>query len=66
MGKDGLVLNRANGKTFDEEDIEQHLQSHDDFYPILCCGCIKKGISVQKIYDLSAIDLGSLKKLKIL
>ena len=31
IGNDGLVLNRTNGKKFDEESIEQHLQAHDDF-----------------------------------
>ena len=64
VGKDGLVLNRINGKTFDEEDIEQHLQSHDDFILYYVAAALKKGISVQKIYDLSSIDPWFIEKIK--
>jgi len=56
IGKDGLVLNRSNGKTFDVEDIEQHLQSPDDYILYYVAAALKKGISVEKIYQLSAID----------
>ncbi|HEY7367644.1 MAG TPA: ATP-grasp domain-containing protein, partial [Nitrosopumilaceae archaeon] len=31
IGNDGLVLNRQNGKTYDEEAIENHLLNPDDF-----------------------------------
>ena len=56
IGKDGLVLNHSNGKTFDVEDIEHHLQSPDDYILYYVVAALKKGISVEKIYQLSAID----------
>ena len=49
---------------FDEEDIEQHLQSHDDFILYYVAAALKKGISVQKIYDLSSIDPWFIEKIK--
>ncbi len=64
IGNDGLVLNRANGKKFDEESIEQHLQAHDDFILYYVAAAIKKGISVKKIYDLSSIDPWFIEKIK--
>jgi len=56
IGKDGLVLNRENGQKFDVEDIEDHLQHHDDFILYFVAAALKKGITVQKIDDLSSID----------
>ena len=64
IGNDGLVLNRANGKKFDEESIEQHLQAHDDFILYYVAAALKKGISVKKIYDLSSIDPWFIEKIK--
>ena len=64
IGNDGLVLNRMNGKKFDEESIEQHLQAHDDFILYYVAAAIKKGIPVQKIYDLSSIDPWFIEKIK--
>ena len=56
IGNDGLVLNRLNGKTYDEEDIENHLSKPDDLILYYVAAALKKGISVEKIYKLSAID----------
>ena len=64
IGKDGLVLNRANGKTIDEEDIEEHLQTHDDFILYYVVSAIKQGMSTEKIYSLSAIDPWFIDKIK--
>ena len=64
IGKDGLVLNRANGQKFDVEDIEDHLQHHDDFILYFVAAALKKGITVQKIYDLSSIDPWFIEKIK--
>ena len=64
IGKDGLVLNRTNGQKFDVEDIEYHLQHHDDFILYFVAAALKKGITVQKIYDLSSIDPWFIEKIK--
>tara|TARA_Y100000590_G_scaffold184445_1_gene210221 strand:+ start:1518 stop:4760 length:3243 start_codon:yes stop_codon:yes gene_type:complete len=64
IGKDGLVLNRSNDQKFDDEDIEDHLQHHDDFILYYVAAALKKGISVQRIYDLSAIDPWFIEKIK--
>ena len=64
IGKDGLVLNRTNGQKFDVEDIEDRLQHHDDFILYFVAAALKKGITVQKIYDLSSIDPWFIEKIK--
>ena len=64
IGKDGLVLNRQNGKTYDEEDIENHLLNPDDFILYYVAAALKKGISVEKIYKLSVIDPWFIEKIK--
>jgi carbamoyl-phosphate synthase large subunit len=64
IGNDGLVLNRLNGKTYDEEDIENHLSHPDDFILYYVAAALKKGISVEKIYKLSAIDPWFIEKIK--
>lgn len=64
IGNDGLVLNRLNGKTYDEEDIENHLLNPDDFILYYVAAALKKGISVEKIYKLSAIDPWFIEKIK--
>jgi carbamoyl-phosphate synthase large subunit len=64
IGNDGLVLNRLNGKTYDEEDIENHLLKPDDFILYYVAAALKKGISVEKIYKLSAIDPWFIEKIK--
>ena len=64
IGNDGLVLNRLNGKTYNEEDIEHALSHHDDFILYYVAAALKKGISVEKIYKLSAIDPWFIEKIK--
>ena len=64
IGNDGLVLNRINGKTYDEEDIENHLLNHDDFILYYVAAALKKGMSVEKINKLSAIDPWFIEKIK--
>jgi len=64
IGNDGLVLNRMNGKTYDEEEIENHLARPDDFILYYVAAALKKGISVDKIYQLSAIDPWFIEKIK--
>lgn len=64
IGNDGLVLNRLNGKIYDQEDIENHLLNPDDFILYYVAAALKKGISVEKIYKLSAIDPWFIEKIK--
>ncbi len=63
IGRDGLVLNRQNGKSFDNEQIEEHLQTPDDNILYYVVAALHKGISIDKIYQLSAIDPWFLKKI---
>ena len=64
IGNDGLVLNRANGKTYTEEEIEEKLSHHDDQILYNVAIALKMGISVQKIYKLSAIDPWFIEKIQ--
>jgi len=64
IGKDGLVLNRLDEKTFDDEDLENHLLKPDDHILYHVAAALKKGMSVQKIYKLSAIDPWFIEKIK--
>ena len=64
IGNDGLVLNRANMKTFDEEQIEDKLSHPDDLILYYVAAALKMGISVEKIYKLSAIDPWFIEKIK--
>jgi len=64
IGNDGLVLNRMNGKTYDEEEIENHLSYPDDFILYYVAAALKKGMPVNKIYQLSAIDPWFIEKIK--
>jgi len=64
IGNDGLVLNRANMKTFDEEQIEDKLSHPDDLILYYVAAALKIGISVERIYKLSAIDPWFIEKIK--
>jgi len=64
IGNDGLVLNRANGKTYGEEQIEDHLSHPDDMILYYVAAAIKMGISVERIYRLSSIDPWFVEKIK--
>jgi len=64
IGNDGLVLNRANGKTYTEEEIEDKLSHHDDHILYNVAIALKMGISVERIYKLSTIDPWFIEKIK--
>jgi len=64
IGNDGLILNRLNGKTFDEENLEYTISHPDDNILYYVAIALKKGMSVEKIYSLSAIDPWFIKKIK--
>ncbi len=64
IGKDGLVLNRLNEKTFDDEDLENHLLKPDDYILYHVAAALKKGMSIEKIYKLSEIDPWFIEKIK--
>jgi len=64
IGNDGLVLNRLNGKSYTEEEIEEKLSHPDDqilYYVVIA---LKMDISVDRIYKLSAIDPWFIEKIK--
>ena len=64
IGNDGLVLNRVNGKTYNEEEIENKLTYHDDHILYHVAIALKMGISVEQIYKLSTIDPWFIEKIK--
>ncbi len=64
IGNDGLVLNRSNGKTYTEEEIEDKLSHHDDQILYNVAIALKMGVSVKKIYKLSTIDPWFVEKIK--
>ena len=64
IGKDGLVLNRQNGKSYTEEEIEDKLSHPDDQILYYVVMALKMGISVEQIYKLSAIDPWFIEKIK--
>jgi carbamoyl-phosphate synthase large subunit len=64
IGNDGLVLNRANGKTYDVEDIEDHLLNSNDHVLYYVAAALRKGIPVEKIQKLSSIDPWFIEKIK--
>jgi len=64
IGNDGLVLNRANGKTYSEEEIEYKLSHHDDHIMYHVAIALKMKISVERIYTLSTIDPWFIEKIK--
>ena len=64
IGNDGLVLNRVNGQKYTEEDIEYKLSHHDDQILYNVAIALKMGISVDRIYKLSAIDPWFIEKIQ--
>ncbi len=64
IGNDGLVLNRANGQTYSEEEIENKLSHHDDKILYNVAVALKMGFSSEKIYKLSTIDPWFVEKIK--
>ncbi len=64
IGNDGLVLNRTNGKTFDEEELEEKLSHPDDLVLYYVAAAIKAGFSAERINNLSAIDPWFIEKIR--
>ncbi len=64
IGNDGLVLNRTNGKTFGEEELENKLSHPDDQILYYVAAALKAGFSVERINNLSAIDPWFIEKIK--
>ena len=64
IGNDGLVLNRRNGKTFTEEEIEYKLSHHDDQILYYVAIALKMKISVNRIYELSTVDPWFIEKIQ--
>ncbi len=64
IGNDGLVLNRANGKSFDDEELENKLSHPDDKVLYYVAAALKAGFSVERINNLSAIDPWFIEKIK--
>ena len=64
IGNDGLVLNRETGATYDEEGIEERLSHHDDYILYHVAVALKMGITVERIYHLSAIDPWFIEKIR--
>ncbi|EPA06314.1 carbamoyl-phosphate synthase L chain, ATP binding domain protein [Candidatus Nitrosarchaeum limnium BG20] len=56
IGNDGLVLNRVTHESYTEEQIEDFLSHPNDLILYYVAAALKMGISVEKIYKLSAID----------
>lgn len=64
IGNDGLVLNRSDNEEYSEEDIENHMLHPDDRILYYVAVAIRMGMSVEKIYRLSAIDPWFVEKIK--
>ncbi len=64
IGNDGLVANRTPDKTLDIEEIENKLQNPDDKILYHVAAALKQGVSVERIYKLSAIDPWFIEKIK--
>ena len=64
IGNDGLVLNRETGATYDEEGIEERLSHHNDYILYHVAVALKMGITVERIYHLSAIDPWFIEKIR--
>jgi carbamoyl-phosphate synthase large subunit len=64
IGNDGIVLNRTNGQTFSEEELENKLSHPDDRVLYYVAAALKIGFSVERINNLSAIDPWFIEKIK--
>lgn len=64
IGNDGLVLNRSNGQTYTEEEIDYKLSHHDDHILYHVAIALKMGLSVDRIYKLSTVDPWFIEKIK--
>ena len=64
IGNDGLVLNRSNGITYTEEEIEYKLSHHDDQILYHVAIALKMKVPVKRIYELSTIDPWFIEKIQ--
>ena len=64
IGNDGLVANRNPDKMYDVEELENKLQNPDDTILYYVAAALRQGISVERIYKLSAIDSWFIEKIK--
>ena len=64
IGNDGLVLNRTNGETYTEEDLEEKLTHFNDLILYHVAAAIKHGFTTERIYKLSAIDPWFIEKIR--
>lgn len=64
IGKDGLVANGNNSVESDIEKIEQDLLQPNDEIIFTVVKALKAGMSIERIYNLSAIDPWFLSKIK--
>ncbi|MGC1709797.1 MAG: carbamoyl-phosphate synthase (glutamine-hydrolyzing) large subunit [Nitrosotalea sp.] len=64
IGNDGLVANRTPDKIYDIEDLEDKLQKPDDRTLYHVAAALRQGISVERIYKLSAIDPWFIEKIQ--
>jgi carbamoyl-phosphate synthase large subunit len=64
IGNDGLVANRTPDKIYDIEDLEDKLQKPDDHILYHVAAALRQGISVERIYKLSAIDPWFIEKIQ--
>jgi carbamoyl-phosphate synthase large subunit len=63
-GKNGLVANLDNGQVYDIEEIENKLQNVNDEILFYVAAAMRQGITVEKIYKLSAIDPWFIEKIR--
>ncbi len=64
IGNDGLVANRNPDKIYDIEELEDKLQKPDDHILYHVAAALRQGISVARIYKLSAIDPWFIEKIQ--
>lgn len=63
-GNDGLVLNQSGIPSCTDEELEDHLVNMDDHILYYVAMALKRGIPVEKISKLSAIDPWFVKKIE--
>ena len=64
IGHDGLVANRDNNKSYEIEELENHLQNPDDYILYHVAMALRQGISAERISKLSYIDPWFIEKIQ--
>jgi carbamoyl-phosphate synthase large subunit len=64
IGNDGLVANRTPDIMYEIEELENKLQNPDDYILYHVAEALRQGISVARIYKLSAIDPWFIEKIQ--